>query len=344
MLFCREFICQIKGRMRRDGFEANAHMKKLLLSLLVTVFCNLVLFAQKKQVTVAGDGSGDYRTVQAAFDAVPLNNKKEVVIFVKNGFYKEKLHLDSTKNFVTLRGEDRFRTILAYDDYSGKVTAAGASINTLTSASFVVKADDFRAENITIRNDAGFSAGQAVGLEIRGDKAFLCNCRIIGNQDILFLNSERSRQCYVNCYIEGTTDFIFGAATAWFEHCHIYSKKNSHVTAASTPQTNPFGFVFYDCILTGDSTVHSASLGRPWRPYASVCYLNCYIGQHIRPEGWSAWNKLDTYTLSRYAEFGNYGPGASEQTRVRWSKQLTEEQAAGYLPKIILRGWKPRKH
>src|SRR5574337_1574972 len=84
-----------------------------------------------------------------------------------------------------------------------------------------------------------------------------------------------------NCYIEGTTDFIFGSSTVWFEQCHIHSKKNSHVTAASTPKEHPCGYVFYDCVLTGDSALHSVSLGRPWRSYAAVVYIHCYLGQHI---------------------------------------------------------------
>jgi len=100
-------------------------------------------YAQKK-VTVAADGSGNYTTVQAALDAVPLNNKKPFTIFIKNGIYKEKLHLDSTKNFVEMTGEDKFNTILTYDDHPGKVSPNGDSINTRSSHSFIVKADDFQ--------------------------------------------------------------------------------------------------------------------------------------------------------------------------------------------------------
>ena len=244
----------------------------------------LVTTAQKP-IIVAPDGSGNYKTVQSAFDAIPFNNKKPVTIYIKKGIYKEKLHLDSSKNFITIIGEDKFNTILTYDDHTGKVSFNGDTINTRTSWSCMIKADNFTARNITFQNDAGFSAGQAVAVESDGDKAIFNNCRFIGNQDVLFTNSDRSRQYYEHCYIEGTTDFIFGSSTVWFEQCHIHSKKNSHVTAASTPKEKEFGYVFNDCVLTGDTSLRNVSLGRPWRPYASVVYLHCFMGEHIKPEG-----------------------------------------------------------
>ena len=315
-------------------------MKKII-SLLCMHF--VLLAAAQKKITVAQDGSGNHTTVQAAFDAVPLNNKKPVTIYIKNGIYKEKLHLDSTKNFVTLEGEDKFHTILTYDDHIGKLSPKGDTINTRTSWSCLVKADHFTARNITFQNDAGFSAGQAVALESDGDKAVFSNCRFVGNQDVLFTNSANSRQYYERCYIEGTTDFIFGAATVWFEQCHIHSKKNSHVTAASTPKEHAFGYVFNECILTGDTSLSSASLGRPWRPYASVTYIHCYIGKHIRPEGWSNWNNTESYKSARYSEFENYGPSADPVKRVPWSKQLPVEEVKQYTLKNVFAGWDPFK-
>lgn len=299
--------------------------------------------AQIKKIIVAQDGSGQYKTVQAAFDAIPRNNTKPVTVYVKNGIYKEKLHLDSSKNFVTLTGEDKFKTVLTYDDHTGKVSPAGDTINTRTSWSFLIKADNFHAKNISFQNDAGFSAGQAVAVESDGDKAIFINCRFTGNQDILFTNNEKSRQYYEDCYIEGTTDFIFGSSTVWFQRCHIHSKKNSHVTAASTPKDHPFGYVFNECILTGDTSIHSASLGRPWRPYASVIYMHCFIGAHIRAEGWSAWNNTDSYKNTRYSEFENYGASIDPSKRIAWSKQLTAEEAAAVTIYNVFRDWKPER-
>lgn len=280
--------------------------------------------------SVAQDGTGDYKTIQQAFDAVPYRNKKPVTINIKNGIYKEKLLLDSTKDFVTLTGADKFNTILTYNDHTGKLSPKGDTINTRTSWSFKILADNFSASNITFQNDAGFSAGQAVAVESDGDKAMFNNCRFIGNQDVLFTNNEKSRQYYQQCYIEGTTDFIFGSATVWFEQCHIHSKKNSHVTAASTPPDKKWGYVFNDCVLTGDTSLHNVSLGRPWRPYAAVVYIHCFIGEHIKPEGWSNWNNTDNYKTTRYAEYKNYGPGANVSKRVDWIRQLTDEEAKEY--------------
>jgi pectinesterase len=316
-------------------------MKKILVLLLLLGPAGT--FAQsKKLIVVADDGSGDYRTVQAAFNAVPANNHSKLVIYVKNGVYREKLRLDSGKNFIQLVGESRFNTILTYDDHPGKISPQGTNIDTRSSYSFQMNANDFVAEDLTFRNDAGFTAGQAVAVEARGDRAVFVNCRFIGNQDILFLNSETSHQYYKNCYIEGTTDFIFGPATAWFENCHIHSKKNSHITAASTPQNHAYGFIFNDCTLTGDSSLHMVSLGRPWRPYSMVVYMHCYIGQQVKPEGWSNWNQTESYKSARYAEYQNYGPGAQAALRVSWSKQLTMTEADKLTIKNVFPAWDPQ--
>ena len=281
--------------------------------------------------------------MQEALDAVPLKNKKPVTILIKNGIYYEKLHLDSSKNFVTLEGEDKFKTILTYDDHTGKTSPKGFVIDTRTSESFLLQADDFTAINLTFRNDAGFSAGQAVAIQVSADRAIFRNCRYEANQDVLFPSKPFTRQYFEHCYIEGTTDFIFGPSTAWFEQCHIHSKKNSHVTAASTPQETNYGYVFHDCILTGDTSLHAVSLGRPWRPYASVTYLHCYIDRHILPEGWNNWKNEANEKTARYAEYQSYGPGANPSKRFPWSHQLTDEAAKAVTMKNVLGNWNPLK-
>ncbi len=296
-----------------------------------------------RSIRVAQDGSGDFKTVQAAINSIPKKNTKPVTIIVKEGVYKEKIFIDSLQQFISIAGEDPFNTVFTWNDHTGKISAAGDTINTRTSWSFKVKADNFSAMNITFKNDAGFSAGQAVAVESDGDKAVFDNCRFIGNQDVLFLNNEKSRQYFEDCYIEGTTDFIFGSATAWFQKCDIYSKKNSHVTAASTAKENEFGFVFNWCGLDGDTSLHNVSLGRPWRPYAAVTYLHCYIGAHIKPEGWSTWNNNENHLTARYAEYGNFGPSAPAGKRVKWAKELTPDEVKKYTLVIVLRGWDPGK-
>ena len=313
---------------------------KNLLLLLAVIPVTTTAFSQTK-ITVSKDGKSNFTSVQAAFNAIPTNNSKPVLVFVKKGTYKEKLLLDSTKKFVTLVGEDRNSTILTYDDHTGRIDESGRIINTHSSASFFMYPNNFTAENITFENNAGFDSGQAVAVFAYGDKAVFKNCRFLGFQDVLFTPNSNSRQYYRDCYIEGTTDFIFGPATVLFENCTIHSKKNSHVTAASTPQEHPIGYVFKNCKLTGDTSLHNVSLGRPWKPYASVTYLNCYIGKHILAEGWNNWKNTANESTARFAEYGSYGPGANNDSRVKWSRQLSKAEAAAFTTKAIFGDWKP---
>lgn len=311
----------------------------------VTIFfvlSSLAIAAQQK-IIVAQDGSGQYKTVQEALDAVPSGNSKPFTIFIKNGIYKEVVVVDARKSFVSLIGEDKDKTILTFDNHAGTKLPNGDTLNTWTCASTFVYGTDFRAENITFQNTAGFTAGQAVGLRIEGNRASLKNCSIIGNQDILFLSGSGVKHYFKDCYIEGTTDFIFGAATAVFQHCHIHSKKNSHVTAASTNSIIPYGFVFFDCKLTADTNINKVSLGRPWSPTASVTYINCWMDKHIIPEGWNNWKNPANEATARYTEYNSSGPGANPAARVKWSKQLTEEEAKKYTLKNILGEWNPDK-
>ena len=309
------------------------------ITIIVALLFLTTLNCTAKTIVVAADGSGDFKTVQAAFNAVPTHSRQPFTIYVKNGTYREKLHLDSSKTFVTLKGESAFNTILVFNDHTGKVSPRGDTINTKTSYTFLVEAENFVAKNITFRNDAGINAGQAVAVEARGDKETFINCRFTGAQDILYLNNINSRQYYQECYFEGSTDFIFGSATAWFESCHIHSIKNSYITAASTPNDHPYGFIFNNCVLTADTGINRVFLGRPWRPFSCVCFIHCYLDRHILPEGWSNWNKTENYKTVRYTEYGNYGPGAVNANRVAWSSQLTDPQAAQLTPGKVLSGW-----
>lgn len=315
-------------------------MKRSLLLFLVLLAT--LAYGQKK-ITVAKDGSGHFTTVQEALNAVPESNKEPVTIYVKNGVYKEVVIVDATKSFVKLVGQDSARTILTYDNHAGTRLPNGDTLNTWTCASVFVYGNDFSAENITFQNNAGFTAGQAVALRIDGNRASFKACRMTGNQDVLFLSGSGVKHYFQNCYIEGTTDFIFGAATAVFDNCHIHSKKNSHVTAASTNSIIPFGFVFFNCRLTADSNINKVSLGRPWTPTASVAYINCWMDKHIIPEGWNNWKNPANEATARYAEYKSSGPGANPAARVRWAKQLTEQEAKRYTLENILGSWNPGK-
>jgi pectinesterase len=198
-------------------------MKFVAVILLLSI-SNSNLAAQKRH-TVAQDGSGDFKTVQAALDAIPEGNDKPVTIFIKKGIYKEVVIVDARKSFITLEGENAENTILTYNNHAGTKLPNGDTLNTWTCASFFVYGNDFHARNLTFENNAGFNAGQAVALRIEGNRASFKNCRMTGFQDVLFLSGSGVKHYFKDCYIEGTTDFIFGAATAVFEDCHIHSKK-----------------------------------------------------------------------------------------------------------------------
>jgi len=297
---------------------------------------------QQKRFVVAADGSGDFRTVQQALDAVPSGQMQRTTVFIKKGRYPEKLTLAKGKNFVHLQGEDAATTILTYDDYAQKLTPEGKGIGTSGSASFFVRATDFSAENITFENAAG-PVGQALAIWIGGDRVQFKNCRFLGNQDTIFTGGRR--QYFDHCYIEGTTDYIFGNSTAWFEQCELFCRKGGqYITAASTPDTARYGYVFNHCRITGDAPAGSYYLGRPWRPHAKVVFLRCELGPPVKSAGWHNWGKPSNESTAYYAEFASAGPGAADATqRVSWSHQLSKTEAQSYTPKNVLGDWKPTK-
>jgi pectinesterase len=240
-----------------------------------------------------------------------------------------------------LIGESKDSTIISYDDYFKKINKGPNS--TFYTATLLVQGNDFHAENLTIENLAG-PVGQALALAVEADRCSFENCKFLGNQDTLYLAGENARQYFSNCYIEGTTDFIFGEATALFEKCSIHCKADSYITAASTPGGVAYGFVFKNCEVEADSGVHNVYLGRPWRKYAKTVFINCKMDDFINPKGWSNWNKTDNYKTVFYAERNSSGEGANKSQRVLWSDQLTEAQAEKYNVKNIfsgLKNWDP---
>jgi len=177
-----------------------------------------------------------------------------------------------------------------------------------------------------------------VALQCLGSGGHFYNCRFLGNQDTLYLHGRgncdgrkvdgNSVCIFEDCYVEGTTDFIFGSAAALFVRCEIRSKADSYITAASTCMGQPAGFVFLQCRLTADEGVDACYLGRPWRDHAQTCFLSCELGAHIRPAGWHDWNKPHARKTVRYGEFGCTGPGASAAGRVKWARKMNSGDAA----------------
>ena len=302
------------------------------------------------KITVAQDGTGDFKTVQEAINSIRDLGQAIVTINIKNGVYQEKLVIPSQKTSIILVGESRDNTVLTYDDFSGKPIPAGMEIpgkdkySTFTSYSFLIQGNDITLENLTIQNTAG-PVGQAVALHLEGDRIIVKNCRILGNQDTLLVTKDGSRQYFVDCFIEGTTDFIFGEATVLFANCTIKSLKNSFVTAASTRENARFGFVFQNCKLIAGEAATEVYLGRPWRPFAKTVFIECDLGKHIRAEGWDPWkgDKMfpDKDKTAFYREYKNSGEGSDVSKRAPWSKQLTKKEAKEYTMKNIFGNWNP---
>jgi len=308
--------------------------------LVFEVLCAASASAQRVSLpdvlVVAADGSGDFKSVQQAVDRVPDNNQRRIVIRIKPGRYEEQIRVSSGKRFLTLRGDDSQNTVLTY-----RLSAQQAG-NTRLAFSTFVNAGDFRAENITFENSFG-TGSQAVALLIDADRAVFQNCRFLGWQDTLFING--GRQFFKDCYIEGHVDFIFGSAKAFFDNCHIHSKGAGYVTAQfRTSDAEDTGFVFYRCKLTGRDTGNGVYLGRPWRPFARVVFIESWLGPHIRSEGWDNWRDPGREKTAWFAEYDSKGPGANPQKRVGWSRQLTRAEAKRFSRSIFLGGsdhWNP---
>lgn len=291
-------------------------------------------------IVVAADGSGNYKTVQEAINAVPDFRKKWTRIFIKNGVYKEKIVMAESKQMVSFIGESVEKTIITYDDYAQKKNMYGEEKGTSGSSGFYIYGKTVSFQNICFQNTAG-AVGQAVAVFVSGDKVKFRNCKFLGFQDTLYTYGYDSRQYYNHCYIEGTVDFIFGSSTAVFDSCTLYGKRSGFYTAASTPQNKNFGYVFRYCTITGDAPEASFYLGRPWRPYAKVVFLYCHLGKQVRKEGWDNWRNAENEKTAYYAEYKNKGEGSNTINRVPWSQQLTGEEAKQYNLKNIFVDWDP---
>jgi polygalacturonase len=303
---------------------------------LVLALCATAI-AAPRTFTVAEDGSGDFATIQGAVNAIPANSSRHYTIDIKPGIYKERVFLTKDRQHVSFIGDDVARTVITYNLGANDVDPGGKPLGTFNTNTVRIDADDFTAENITFANTKG-DMGQALAVSATGDKQIFRNCRMLGWQDTLYANG--GRQYYDHCYIEGRVDFIFGSATAVFDHCEIHSRDGGHVTAASTPQDHPFGYVFLDCMLTGEGA--QADLGRPWRDYAAVAFIRCTMGAHIKPEGWQNWHDTHRDKTARYSEYQSTGPGANPAARLPWSHQLTDQQASKYTIESIFGIWNPR--
>ena len=291
---------------------------------------------------VAADGTGQFQSLQAAILAAPTATRERPwVIYVKAGTYRERLYVQREKRFLALVGEDASKTIVTFDLHAFLPGPDGRPISTFRTPTAQIDADDFTAENLTFENPAGTEGRQALAVRVDGERAAFRGCRFVGWQDTILLN--RGRQYLEDCFVSGSVDFIFGGATAFFERCSIHARADGYVTAASTPQEQDHGFVFRGCRITGEPGVKTW-LGRPWRDFASVAFLDTEMSDVVRPEGWNNWDRPLREKTVRYGERGSTGPGASEGARVAWAHRLTAEEASRLTVENVLGGadgWRP---
>lgn len=324
-------------------------MRKILLSLVLALAGTLAVNAANKYdnpdtLFVARDGTAEFRNIDDAIEVCRAFMEYHKVIFVKKGTYKEKLIVPSWLTNIEICGEDRDNTIITYDDHANVfIPGTDRKIGTFRTYTVRVDGNDITFRNITIENNAA-RLGQAVALHTQGDRLTFVNCRILGNQDTVYTGGINTRLYFKDCHIEGTTDFIFGPSTAWFENCTILSRTDSYITAASTPQNVEYGYVFNRCKIVAAEGVSRVYLGRPWRPYAHTLFLNCQLGKHILPVGWHNWSNTQNETTARYCEYDNHGEGAATKERAAWTRQLTKKEAAKVTLENVFRqngGWIP---
>src|SRR5574344_2780316 len=269
-------------------------MKKLITLILIAIGTYTQLFAAVSDnpdtLIVARDGTGQYRTINEAIDVCRAFMEYHKVIFVKKGVYKEKVEIPSWLTNIEIVGEDVDKTVITYDDHANiRIPGTDKAMGTFRTFTVKVEGSDITFKNITIENNSA-QLGQAVARHTEGDGLLFVNCRFLGHQDTVYTGSENARLWFRHCYIEGTTDFIFGPSTAYFSDCDIYCKRDSYITAASTVKDIKYGYVFDHCHITAAPGVTRLYLGRPWRPYGYTLFMYCDLCKEVLPEGWFNWN------------------------------------------------------
>jgi pectin methylesterase-like acyl-CoA thioesterase len=308
-------------------------------------------------VIVAKDGSGNFTTIQAAIDAAPTGRSTPYIIFIKNGKYREKVLIPSNKPFIQLIGESAAYTTISWNDGASTPLPGGGTVGTFNSYTVYIAANDCALLNLTIENTFG-DGSQAVALRVDADRVIVRGCRILGNQDTLLNNANAGlRQYFRNCYIDGNVDYIFGSARVIMDSCVIYSKDrasagNSYLTAANTQAGQQYGYVFRNCILPPNLGVTNYFLGRPWQnstgssPVANnkTVFINSIMSTSVLAAGWSTWDAGTNTSLIYYGEYRTKkfdGTLVNTASRVPWSFQLTDVQAATYTDANLFNGWDP---
>jgi pectinesterase len=311
------------------------------------------------------EGTTQFRTIQMALDHHPFagigphGKPGRVYIEIAPGTYHERVIITQNHTNITFIGMGKSPEDVVITNSLNAKTAGG----TFFTETVEINGDGFEADNLTFENTAG-NTGQAVAVADRADRSIFKHCRFLGHQDTLF--ADHGRQYYLDSYIEGGVDYIFGNATAVFDHDTLNSNGPGFITAQSRTDANQTtGYVILNSKVT--STIEPAQnpvssnasaagaasvasnhrmigLGRPWRPYSRVVYIGTELPANLNPVGWNNWNNPANEKTAYYAESNSTGPGANPSARAPWSHQLTPAQAKPYLPAKFLSGtdhWRP---
>jgi pectin methylesterase-like acyl-CoA thioesterase len=282
------------------------------------------------EFTVAGDGSGDFRTIQSALDHAPANLTERVVIQVRRGEYPEIVRVKPGQNRITLRGEDRRETVIAFTN--NELLHSQSS----NRAMMLVEGDEFILENITLRNTTPKGGSQAEALKVDADRVIVRDADFFSFQDTLMLNG---RVFVTNCLVAGDVDFIWGYGTAFIERSEIRALNPGYNVQARNANGS-LGYVFVDCALTAAPGVAGHFLARTGKGDDHVAYIDCGMGSHIAAAGWSGQNT--GLGWSEYHSMDLTGHPVDVGQRVE-SRQLSDRQASHWRdPAFVLRGWNPR--
>lgn len=316
--------------------------------LAITLVIARLGLAQDVHVRVSPDvksgieGTTEFPTVQMAMDHHPfpgVDKKGEqgrVFIEIAPGVYHERVIVSQNHTNITFIGTGKSPEDVVITNSLNAKQAGG----TFFTETVEINGDGFEADNLTFENTAG-NTGQAVAAAVRADHAVFKHCRFLGHQDTLFADS--GRQYYVGSYIEGGVDFIFGNAAAVFDRTEIHANGPGYLTAQSrtSPQQDT-GYVIINSTITSgiaaDAPRTTISLGRPWRPFSRVVYINTELPANVVPEGFNMWGRSNETPQAYYGEFKSIGPGANPAARAPWTHQITAKEAAQYVPKIFLAG------
>ncbi|KAJ9181883.1 hypothetical protein P3X46_005929 [Hevea brasiliensis] len=303
----------------------------------------------KPDMTVAQDGSGQYKTINEAVKNIPKKRNTTFVLYIKAGIYKEQVTISRSMTHIMMIGDGPTKTKI-----TGSLSYAGG-VQTFKTSTVSVSGSHFIAKDIGFENTAGAIGHQAVALRVQSDMSIFYNCRMDGYQDTLY--SHTYRQFYRDCTITGTIDFIFGDAAAVFQNCNLVVRRPLEsqrciITAQGRNNSRQAtGFVIQNCTITAAPDYfpfrfrNAAYLGRPWRQYSRTIYMQSQIDDLIDPEGWMPWMGSFGLDTCSYSEYDNRGPGAVATKRVTWKgiKKVSPEEADGFTAAKFIDGdlWIP---